>query len=152
MGIRTMLAATTMVLVTTGPMTGLAHAQPDLDCRDFAFQEDAQAVLNSDPSDPHDLDEDQGPDDGIACEVLPRRSAPGPTVPVAPTPTVRPVTPTATVSPVTPTRGTDAGVGGSTGPAGFEQAVGACMAVGSLGLVAAYGVRRRRRPSGARRI
>ncbi|WP_033328501.1 hypothetical protein [Streptomyces yerevanensis] len=159
MGIRTMLAATTMVLVTTGPMTGIAHAQPDLDCRDFAFQEDAQAELNRDPSDPHDLDEDQGPDDGIACEVLPRRSAPGPTVSVAPTPTVSPVTPTVspvtptpTVSPVTPTRGTDAGVGGSTGPAGVEQAVGACMAVGSLGLVAAYAVRRRRRPSGARKL
>jgi hypothetical protein len=170
MGIRTMLAATTMVLVTTGPMTGAVHAQPDLDCRDFAFQEDAQAELNRDPSDPHDLDEDQGPDDGIACEVLPRRSAPGPTVSVAPTPTVSPVTPTptvspvtptataspvtptATASPVTPTRGTDAGVGGSTGPAGVEQAVGACMAVGSLGLVAAYAVRRRRRPSGARKL
>ncbi len=152
MGIRTMLTATAMVLVTAGPLTGLAYAQPDLDCRDFAFQEDAQAELNRDPSDPHDLDEDQGPDDGIACEVLPRRGATGTLVPATPT-TPTPTTPTPGASSATPTppRGVKGGVGGSTGPSGVEQAVGACLAAGSLGLVAAYTVHRRRRSSGAHR-
>jgi hypothetical protein len=42
----------------------------DRDCADFEFQEDAQAVLNQDPSDPNNLDDDN---DGIACENLPRR-------------------------------------------------------------------------------
>ncbi len=45
-------------------------AQQDLDCADFRFQEDAQAELQRNPSDPHRLDEDN---DGIACESLPRR-------------------------------------------------------------------------------
>ena len=40
---------------------------------DFQFQEDAQAEFNRDPSDPSGLDEDAGPDDGIACENLPSR-------------------------------------------------------------------------------
>jgi LPXTG-motif cell wall-anchored protein len=45
-----------------------AFAQEDLDCGDFATQEEAQAVYDQDPSDPHGLDAD---DDGIACETLP---------------------------------------------------------------------------------
>jgi hypothetical protein len=40
----------------------------DLDCADFATQEEAQAVLRRDPSDPNGLDADN---DGIACEYLP---------------------------------------------------------------------------------
>jgi hypothetical protein len=151
MGIRTVLTATVMVLVTIGPVTGLAHAQPDLDCRDFAFQEDAQAELNRDLSDPHDLDEDQGPDDGIACEVLPRRGTTGTLVPATPTRGTGSATPTRSAGSVAPTRGVKGGTGGSTGPAGVEQAVGVCLAVGSLGLVAAYAVRRRRRSSRTRR-
>ena len=39
----------------------------DLDCVDFATQEEAQAVLERDPSDPNRLDADN---DGIACEEL----------------------------------------------------------------------------------
>jgi hypothetical protein len=42
----------------------------DLDCVDFDHQEEAQAVLDADPSDPHLLD---GDGDGIACEWLPSR-------------------------------------------------------------------------------
>jgi hypothetical protein len=42
-----------------------------LDCSDFNSQAEAQAELRSDPSDPHVLDEDDGPDDGIACETYP---------------------------------------------------------------------------------
>lgn len=42
----------------------------DLNCSDFTYQEDAQAELNNDPSDPYRLDGDH---DGIACETLPHR-------------------------------------------------------------------------------
>ena len=41
------------------------------DCSDFATQEEAQAVFDQDPSDPYGLDEDPGPDDGVACEWNP---------------------------------------------------------------------------------
>jgi hypothetical protein len=37
----------------------------DLDCADFATQQEAQAELERDPSDPHGLDADG---DGVACE------------------------------------------------------------------------------------
>jgi LPXTG-motif cell wall-anchored protein len=37
----------------------------DLDCEDFATQEEAQAEFNQDPSDPNGLDADN---DGLACE------------------------------------------------------------------------------------
>ena len=43
-------------------------AAQDLNCSSFATQEEAQAVLNSNPSDPNNLD---GDDDGSACEDLP---------------------------------------------------------------------------------
>jgi micrococcal nuclease len=44
----------------------------DLDCSDFSTQEEAQEVLDRDPSDPNRLD---GTDnDGIACESLPRHA------------------------------------------------------------------------------
>lgn len=39
----------------------------DYDCSHFETQEQAQAVLEQDPSDPHRLD---GDDDGVACESL----------------------------------------------------------------------------------
>jgi|SRR5215216_4984782 len=47
-----------------------AAAQDTLNCSDFTYQEDAQAELDRDPSDPHNLDADN---DGIACENLPSR-------------------------------------------------------------------------------
>jgi len=40
----------------------------ELDCADFATQEEAQAELESDPSDPNGLDADN---DGVPCEELP---------------------------------------------------------------------------------
>lgn len=47
----------------------------ELNCDDFATQEEAQAELDADPSDPHGLDADA---DGIACESLPSgEPAPG---------------------------------------------------------------------------
>ncbi|MFI7117660.1 excalibur calcium-binding domain-containing protein [Amycolatopsis sp. NPDC049868] len=63
-----------------------APAIVDLDCKDFQFQEEAQAVLDKDRSDPHGLDRDK---DGIACEDLPKRGAP---VTKTVTPTVPPIT------------------------------------------------------------
>jgi hypothetical protein len=39
------------------------------DCDNFRSQAEAQAALREDPSDPDVLDEDEGPDDGIACET-----------------------------------------------------------------------------------
>jgi hypothetical protein len=51
------------------PVAG-AGIQGDRDCGDFDFQEDAQAVLDADPSDPHGLDRN---DDGVACNDLPHR-------------------------------------------------------------------------------
>ena len=49
--------------------TGTANAQAaDLNCSDFATQQEAQAEYDRDPSDPNGLDRD---DDGIACETRP---------------------------------------------------------------------------------
>lgn len=48
-------------------LAGMVGAQTDeFDCASFDSQEEAQAELESDPSDPSNLDAD---DDGIACEV-----------------------------------------------------------------------------------
>ncbi|MFE9138923.1 excalibur calcium-binding protein [Streptomyces sp. NPDC007355] len=150
MSSRSMVAGIALAIVSVAPLSGVAHAQ-DLDCRDFRYQEDAQAEFDRDPSDPNRLDEDQGPDDGIACEVLPRRSGAGivPPVspsattvpPVSPSPTaIRPVNPSATTlgptapvtpTPVVPSRGTRAGIGGATGPSALSVVTGLTLAVGA---------------------
>ncbi|MFK4106647.1 hypothetical protein ACI2L1_42680 [Streptomyces sp. NPDC019531] len=142
MAIRTTLTgAAVAALAIAGPLTGVAHAQDDdLDCADFVYQEDAQAVFDLDRSDPNRLDEDQGPDDGIACEVLPRRS----------TAVVSTATATATAT-AAPTLGVQGGTGGSVGPAAFERAVGVALALGGLGLAGAYVVKRRRGTGGRAR-
>ncbi len=65
-------------IVVTGPSStqGRRHSSvaeltvADLNCSDFQVQEDAQAVLAANSSDPHELD---GDEDGVACEELPRR-------------------------------------------------------------------------------
>ncbi|HYH32323.1 MAG TPA: excalibur calcium-binding domain-containing protein [Pseudonocardia sp.] len=55
-------------------MAGTALAAEDLNCSDFEYQEEAQAVLDADPSDPHRLDGGTGgAADGVACESLPSR-------------------------------------------------------------------------------
>jgi hypothetical protein len=53
--------ATGLLVLFAGP----ASAAIDLDCADFQSQEQAQTVLESNPTDPNNLDED---DDGQACE------------------------------------------------------------------------------------
>src|SRR3954447_24385742 len=51
--------------------SGTANAADIYNCSDFTYQEDAQAVYNQDTSDPNGLD--GTPNDGVACESLPRR-------------------------------------------------------------------------------
>ncbi|MFI2426582.1 excalibur calcium-binding protein [Streptomyces sp. NPDC018955] len=103
---RTGAMGTLIALAAIVPLADPAHAQ-DLDCGDFTYQEDAQTFFETDRSDPHRLDEDPGPDDGVACEALPRRGLTSSTfrpVPSAPAPTA--VSPTRSASPATvsPTR------------------------------------------------
>lgn len=76
------------VLTTAAAVAGLALLGPvpfasaqlavplagDLNCSDFQYQEDAQAVLDQDRSDPNHLDDDN---DGVACETRPHRPQPG---------------------------------------------------------------------------
>lgn len=45
-----------------------------LNCSDFDFREDAQSELDTDPSDPNNLDADN---DGVPCETLPSRDGDG---------------------------------------------------------------------------
>ena len=123
--IRALATTALTILLTTGPTTLAARTQTDLDCSDFVFQEDAQAEFNRDPSDPFRLDTD---DDGIACEVLPHRTA----VPVPPAP--------ATI----PQRGVNAGVGGGTVPAALEIAIGVGLALLALTLASGRVLLRRR--------
>ncbi|MFD3502735.1 excalibur calcium-binding protein [Streptomyces sp. NPDC058676] len=142
---RTGAAGTLIAITAIVPLADIAHAQ-DLDCRDFTYQEEAQAVFDSNPVDPNRLDEDQGADDGIACEVLPRRGAPVISSTARP---VRPATP-ATVGPatpaaVTPTQGVRGGLGGAStsGPSGWATGIG--LALVAAGVLATGHVVRRRR-------
>jgi|SoiMethySBSTD1v2_1073268.scaffolds.fasta_scaffold380828_2 hypothetical protein len=68
MGLRTTVLATVVAAALCFPMAGVAVAQVDRDCDDFATQADAQAFYNRNPADPSDLDRDN---DGRACEWLP---------------------------------------------------------------------------------
>lgn len=138
---RSVVAGIALAIVSVAPLSGVAHAQ-DLDCSDFRFQEDAQAEFNRDPSDPHRLDEDRGAgDDGIACEVLPRRGSSGTVPPVSPSaaavPPVNQSSPTlqkaatAVPTPVVPSRGTRTGIGGASGPSDLSVGIGLTLAVGA---------------------
>lgn len=61
------LIAVVLLIFLMGWSAG-ADNERDLDCVDFHYQEQAQAILDRDPTDPNDLDRDH---DGIACEALP---------------------------------------------------------------------------------
>ncbi|MFI6934355.1 excalibur calcium-binding protein [Streptomyces sp. NPDC050287] len=134
---RTAVAGTLIAIAATAPLAATAHAQ-DLRCRDFTFQEDAQAALDTNPDDQNRLDEDQGPADGIACEALPRRDSP------VTSSTSRPFS-SATPTAVTPTRGVQGGLGGASasGPTGLEMGIGSAFVAGGV-LATGYAVRRRR--------
>ncbi|MER6346375.1 excalibur calcium-binding protein [Streptomyces sp. NPDC001595] len=155
---RTGAAGTLIAFLALVPLAEPAHAQ-DVDCSNFAYQEDAQAVFDADRSDPHRLDEDPGPDDNIACEALPRRSdaltsstyaprRPTTPAPAVPTATAAPTTaaPTPPAPTPTPTRGVRGGLGGASdsGPSAREVGVGAIFVAGAL-FTTAYLVKRRRR-------
>lgn len=64
--LRPVVAAAVLAAAASFPLAGTAFAQ-DLNCDDFATQEEAQAEYERDTSDPHNLD---GDNDGIACEEL----------------------------------------------------------------------------------
>ncbi|GGY77805.1 excalibur calcium-binding protein (plasmid) [Streptomyces anulatus] len=138
MNSRSVVAGIALAILSLAPLSGIAHAQ-DLDCSDFRFQEDAQAEFNRDPGDPNRLDEDRGSDDGIACEVLPRRSSASAVPPVSPSataePPVSPSAPTlqraAPVVPTVPSRGTRAGIGGTSAPSDLSMGIGLTLAAGA---------------------
>lgn len=68
MRVRSTAAAIVLAAVATLPLAGVANAQTDRDCADFATQEEAQAALDARAGDPERLDTDN---DNIACEDLP---------------------------------------------------------------------------------
>ncbi|MDQ1021184.1 excalibur calcium-binding protein [Streptomyces afghaniensis] len=145
---RTGAIGTLFAIAAIVPLADPAHARQDLDCRDFSFQEDAQAVFDADPSDPNRLDEDQGPDDGIACEALARRGVISPTTSPSPSasPSVSPSVPVTATPTGAPARGVRGGLGGAvaSGPSDWEVAVGLTFAAGAA-VAAGYAVKRRRR-------
>ncbi|MEU8530235.1 MULTISPECIES: excalibur calcium-binding protein [Streptomyces] len=151
---RTAGAAILLACASLVPGAGVAQAQ-DLDCSNFAYQEDAQAQFDRDRGDPDRLDEDRGQDDGVACESLPRRStatlapleptaAPVTPTPIPVTPAPLPVTPTAVpLTPtVMPTRGAQGGVGGAYEPTSLETGLGLGLAVASALAAGGYALRR----------
>jgi hypothetical protein len=85
-------AAAVAGLALLGPVS-LASAQlatplaADLNCSDFKYQEDAQAVYDQDPSDPNGLDGDDN--DGKACESLPPRPRQNPSTSEQPSTTTK---------------------------------------------------------------
>ncbi|MFI7142758.1 excalibur calcium-binding protein [Streptomyces massasporeus] len=148
---RTGAIGTLFAVAAIVPPADPAHARQDLDCRDFAFQEDTQAVFDADPGDPDRLDEDQGRDDGVACEALARRGIIDPTTsPPSSSPSVSPSgSPSAavTASPTgAPSQGVRGGLGGAvaSGPSDWDIAVGLAFAAGAA-VAAGCVVKRRRR-------
>ncbi len=60
-------------LIAAWKLMPYADAQNEeelLFCEDFDSQAEAQQHLREDPSDPDELDEEEGEDDGIACETF----------------------------------------------------------------------------------
>lgn len=149
---RTGALGTLFAIAAIVPPAHPAHARQDLDCRDFSFQEEAQAVFDADPSDPNRLDEDQGPDDGIACEALARRGVISPTTSPTTSPSPSAGTSASPSAPVTgtptgaPAQGVRGGLGGAvaSGPSDWDIAIGVTFAAGAA-VAAGYVVKRRRR-------
>ncbi|MEJ5945700.1 hypothetical protein WDZ17_10395 [Pseudokineococcus basanitobsidens] len=104
----------------------LAAGGNNLNCSDFDFQEDAQAVLERDPSDPNRLDE--GGVVGLACESLPRRGSAAPTAETG--------VDTTTDQMAMPAGGAETGAGGTAGGVtGLLATGGLLAAAGAGGLV-----------------
>ncbi|MTD52866.1 excalibur calcium-binding domain-containing protein [Amycolatopsis pithecellobii] len=115
----------------------------DRNCSDFQYQEDAQAVLDADHSDPNGLDRDK---DGIACETLPHRPKQTATTSEKPSPTTaesttKPKTTTTTTRQpsktttaqvkVKPVGGVDTGGGDAPGGNGAAFALGGVALAGT---------------------
>ncbi len=148
MNFRTAAAALILTVAVGAPLSGVSHAQGDLDCNDFTFQEEAQAVLNEDRRDPHRLDADR---DGTACEALPSRNDVGtatrtPALPATPSPTQ----PGRQAPTAAPTRPAPAGTGGAAGTGSTTEVVyGLGLTASAVGLTAGYvAVRLHRRSTG----
>jgi hypothetical protein len=63
----TVVTTTGIACQGSGTLQNEPQSTEDLDCADFATQEEAQAELERDPRDPNNLDADN---DGIACEEV----------------------------------------------------------------------------------
>jgi hypothetical protein len=112
-----------------------AHAQQDLNCSDFQYQQEAQEKLDRNTSDPNGLD---GDGDGVACDTLPDR----PAAVQAPAGAAAPIIPVPAPPPAAATRSNDlASTGPSTAPIAIAGV--ACLAFG--GWLLARGKRLRRR-------
>ena len=74
MGFSAALLVATGLVICGILLTAAPSVAQDQNCSDFDFQEDAQEELESDRSDPNNLDNDN---DGVACETLPRRGGDG---------------------------------------------------------------------------
>ena len=77
-----LVIAVGLVAFVLGAPAASGQEAGDVSCSSFTYQEDAQAELDRDPSDPNGLDGPVGPaSDGIpnrACESLPSRSGVAP--------------------------------------------------------------------------
>ncbi|WP_236788864.1 calcium-binding protein [Amycolatopsis sp. GM8] len=118
-------------------------ATADKDCGDFQYQEDAQAVLDADPSDPNRLDADN---DGKACETLPHRAGQAATTKKPATTTKTAKSSTSAQVKVKPVGGVDTGGGDSTGGTGSDAAaftLGGIALAGTAGAGTLFVMRRR---------
>ena len=119
-------------LVGLAGAPALASSSTDRDCEDFQYQEDAQAALEADPSDPERLD--QGGVDGVACESLPRRGGSSSTEPEGPAASAGAEEPEEEMA--MPAGGVDTGAGGTAGDvSGLLTTGGLLAAAGAGGLV-----------------
>jgi hypothetical protein len=105
--------------VGADPAPESATEAGDLDCADFDYQEDAQAVYDQDTSDPNGLDGPAGErytgEQGEACEDLPTRvgaqpsaqksQSPRPRPAAVPTPAPTPASPPQSAAPAAPKGG-----------------------------------------------
>ncbi|GAA4550832.1 excalibur calcium-binding domain-containing protein [Pseudonocardia xishanensis] len=89
---RAAAVTTTVAAALVFGLAAPAGAADLYNCSDFTYQEDAQEVLDADPSDPHGLDGGSGGGpDGVACETLPHRPVTTPpTTTTTPPPTTEP--------------------------------------------------------------
>ena len=137
MGVRTTVVATVVAAAMSFPMAGVAAA-PGSRLQPVRQRAQAQAVYNSNPADPYNLDADN---DGQACEALPNDRYEDGSAPAT----------------TTPTRGVETGAGGTADlVAGAEDTAddssgpllplgivgGAVLAAGGLVLVRRRAVRR----------